>query len=293
MNFQRQPALFFGHGNPMNALAENRFTRAWRAEGERWRARPRAQQARGILVISAHHLSREVEVVSLPELPKINDFYGFPASLSRSAYQAWGDELAADEVAKTLQARITTNWGLDHGAWSVLMHAWPKPQPGSPIIIPISLPVPSNDTQLESVAQRLGEGLSKLRDLGWLVLASGNLVHNLHEVDMSGDLSERDGLASQSPRGEASSVGWAEKFEQEILHRILNWKPGMRLLSLIPEGLQRAHPTAEHLWPLFPILASVRQDEEARVLIRGIQNASISMATLSWSAPSSGKLDSV
>ena len=162
------PAFFIGHGNPMNAILDNSFTRSLKAMGEGVRQTPNA-----ILVVSAHWLTRGTFVSTSPKPETIYDFGGFPAELYKVNYPAPGSPEYAREVMKELpEVRENAEWGLDHGAWTVLKHMFPG----------ANIPVFEMSIDYHQPMQYhfdLAERLRSLRNKGVLILGSGNIVHNL------------------------------------------------------------------------------------------------------------------
>jgi 4,5-DOPA dioxygenase extradiol len=248
----RQPALFIGHGSPMNALEQNRYTTAWRAVGAALPEKPRA-----VLCVSAHWLTRGLAVTAMPQPRTIHDFGGFPQALFDVEYPAPGSPDIAARVAEVLAplpVQRDQDWGLDHGAWSVLVHLFP--QADIPVL-QLSLDV----TQSEAFHLRLGAALSLLRDEGVLLLGSGNVVHNLRALQWQG-----------------GAYDWAVRFNDWARQRILAGDHAA-LCQWQTQGQDAARsiPTAEHYWPLLPVLGSRRPDEAAQVVVDGVEMGSISM----------------
>src|SRR4051812_15183774 len=167
------PALFFGHGSPMNALEHNVYTDAWRALGASL-PKPRA-----ILMVSAHWMTDGVTVTAMESPRTIYDFFGFPPELQAVKYNAPGDPALAAEVAELLKPEkvaLDEAWGLDHGTWSVLVHAFPAAD------VPVlQLSIDAGKSFAEHLA--LGAKLAPLKERGILIAASGNVVHNLRRLN--------------------------------------------------------------------------------------------------------------
>lgn len=249
------PALFIGHGSPMNALERNRYTEAWRAMGA---ALPKPK---AVLCISAHWLTRGLAITAMPRPRTIHDFGGFPQALFDVQYPAPGDAALARrvcDVLKPLPVALDTEWGLDHGAWSVLVHLFPQAD------VPV-LQLSLDAGQPEAFHYAIGQKLAALRDEGVLILGSGNVVHNLRRLNMQS----------------GAAYDWATRFEA-FAHRAIEAREHAALIDWPAQGPDAAQsiPTAEHYWPLLPILGAQAADESARVLVDGIELGSISMLSV-------------
>ncbi|MGZ4639107.1 MAG: 4,5-DOPA-extradiol-dioxygenase [Actinomycetes bacterium] len=247
------PAAFIGHGNPMNALETNRYTQAWRAFGASV-PRPRA-----ILVVSAHWYINATAVTAMPRPRTIHDFYGFPPELFAVDYPAPGlPELAAEisDVAKpTWVGADLDSWGIDHGTWSVLVHAFPD----------ASIPV----VQLSINADKdfdfhigLGKRLAPLRERGVLVVASGNVVHNLGGMNWN--------LAD-------AGFDWAQRFDEDAKAVMTETPTDIGRLDA-HRDFGHAVPTPDHFIPLL-YLAGLADaaGHGTDVLVDGYTYGSLSM----------------
>jgi len=247
------PAAFFGHGSPMNALDHNRYTEAWRAFGSEV-PRPRA-----ILMVSAHWYINASAVTAMSKPKTIHDFYGFPPELFALQYPAPGDTALADEVADlvapTWIGLDTDSWGIDHGTWSVLVHAFPAAD--IPVIqLSINAAKPF-DYHLE-----LGAKLAPLRERGVLIMASGNVVHNLQRIDWG------------KPD---SGFDWARGFDDRAAD-IMTRAPAELPRLQEHENFSVAAPTPDHFIPLLYLAGLAAEDgETAQVLVDGYAMGSLSM----------------
>lgn len=255
------PAAFLGHGTPMNALDDNRYTRAWRAFGASV-PRPRA-----ILAVSAHWYLNASAVTAMARPRTIHDFYGFPAELFAVEYPAPGDPDLAAEVAEAVKPTWigidTDSWGIDHGTWSVLVHAFPAADvPVVQLSVNASMPL---DYHLE-----LGAQLAPLRDRGVLVVASGNVVHNLRAIDW---------------RRPDDGFDWARRFDDRVAE-VMTASPSDLTAVASHDDFASAAPTPDHLLPLFYLagLASVAGDV-AHVLVDGCSMGSLSMTSYTVGGP--------
>ncbi len=230
---QVQPVLFIGHGSPMNAIEDNTWSRAWRALGERL-PRPRA-----ILCISAHWATPAVKLGAAKHPQTIHDFGGFPHELFQVQYPAPGDPALAARVASmldpALDAQLDAEFGLDHGAWQVLLHLFPK---ADVPVVQLSLDLRRPGPQHFAIGQMLGA----LRDEGVLILASGNIVHNLHLVNF------------RNPEPPA----WATAFRDRVNSLMAAGDfAALADVESLPDS-RLAVPTPEHYLPLLYALACAR-----------------------------------
>lgn len=248
------PAAFLGHGSPMNTLEENRYTAAWRAFGASLPGKPRA-----VLVVSAHWYLNATAVTAMARPRTIHDFYGFPEALFRFLYPAPGSPEVAREVAELLAPEWVgldeESWGLDHGAWSVLAHVFPRAD------VPV-LQLSVNAAKGIEEHMALGERLAPLRRRGVLVLASGDVVHNLRRVDFA--------------RPEAA-FDWALRFDAAAREVMTGDPARLPQLAAHPDyGM--SVPTPEHFLPLAYLAGLARAEGSAcDVLVEGCALGSISM----------------
>jgi 4,5-DOPA dioxygenase extradiol len=244
------PALFIGHGSPMNAIEDNTFSRSLKRLGAEL-PRPTA-----ILVVSAHWLTEGTCVTAQPRPRTIHDFGGFPRELYEIEYPAPGDPALAAEIAELAGGRTDGSWGFDHASWAVVRHMYPDAD------------VPMLELSLDAYAtpQRhfeIGQRLAVLRGRGVLVIGSGNCVHNL--------------MAARWDDG-AAPYPWAVEFDEWVRGRLM---AGDDAALVGFESLGRlaglAHPTNEHYVPLLYAAAVRREGEPVSFFHEGIDMGSVSM----------------
>jgi 4,5-DOPA dioxygenase extradiol len=260
------PAVFFGHGSPMNALEENRYSAAWRTFGQTI-PRPRA-----ILSISAHWHVNFTAVTAMPRPRTIHDFFGFPQRLFEVEYPAAGSPELAEEVAEIVKPGKVgldqDSWGIDHGTWSVLVHAFPKAD------IPV-VQLSMNALRDFDFHVELGARLAPLRDRGVLIIGSGNVVHNLRLLDWA-----------QPDLG----FDWARRFD-EAARAALTEKPGDVAGLQSHADFARSVPTPDHFIPLLYLAGlSSAAKRPVETLVDGYAFGSLSMAayTLDAKCPTEG-----
>ncbi len=256
----QMPAVFFGHGTPMNALAKSRYTEAWRRFGATI-PRPRA-----ILCISAHWYINTTAVTAMARPRTIHDFHGFPPELYGVDYPAPGDPVLAAEVAEVVKpihvGLDEDSWGIDHGTWAVLIHAFPDAD------IPV-VQLSINALNPFDYHVQLGARLAPLRERGVLIVASGNVVHNLSRVDWC----QPD-----------AAFDWTRRFDGEAKD-VMTSRPGnITHLQRHPD-FAISVPTPEHFIPLLYLagLASAARSP-AEILIEGYAMGSLSMTAYTLGA---------
>jgi len=252
---ERMPALFFGHGNPMNALLVNSYTRKWAGIGASL-PRPKA-----ILSVSAHWYIEDA-AVTVSTMPRtIHDFGGFPRELYQVQYPASGDPNLASRVQKLLtpvRVRRDDRWGLDHGTWSVLCHVYPQAD------IPV-IQLSIDGTQPPSFHYDIGQRLAPLREEGILIFGSGNLVHNLHAYAWGRHVPE--------------PYDWALSFERRVRELLLaeNYKPLIAYENQLGREAELAVPTPDHYLPLLYVTGTRINSEPLTFPVEGVDGGSVSM----------------
>jgi 4,5-DOPA dioxygenase extradiol len=257
MSKSRMPALFFGHGNPMNALQENGWTRSWAAVGASL-PRPAA-----VLCVSAHWYVPATAVTASERPRTIHDFGGFPRPLHEVQYPSPGSPGLAARVAQLLapvEVAMDTGWGLDHGTWSVLVHVYPE---ANVPVVQLSM----DETKPAAWHYELAGKLAPLRDEGVLIIGSGNLVHNLHAYSWGNRAAE--------------PFDWAKRFEtmaRQVL-KSADFAPLVSYASLGRDAMLAA-PTPDHYLPLLYVLAQHRPGEPVIFPTEGFDGGSISMLSV-------------
>jgi 4,5-DOPA dioxygenase extradiol len=254
---RKLPAIFFGHGNPMNALTRNEFTEAWRRIG---RETPRPNS---ILSISAHWYIPDTAVTISAAPRTIHDFGGFPLKLHQVNYPAPGDPALArrvQELLSPLSVTLDNAWGLDHGTWSVLVHAYPAAD------IPV-VQLSIDETKPALFHYEIGRRIAPLRDEGVLIVGSGNLVHNLHAYAWGGH-----------PR---EPYDWAVRFEEAAKQLMLAGDiKSMASYETLGKDAALCIPTPDHFLPLLYVLGTRQHGEPIGFPVEGVDGGSISMLSV-------------
>jgi len=253
---ERMPVVFIGHGNPMNAITDTLYSRSWAELGKK------LPQPKAILCISAHWLTNGTAVNVNAQQSTIHDFGGFPDELFKVQYPAPG----APEIARTVIQEVKSvkvqedkEWGLDHGAWSVLKHLYPKAN------VPV-FQMSIDYGKSPEYHYKLGKELSALRNRGVLILSSGNIVHNLGMVSWNEPNKKFD---------------WAIEFDTLVKEQVLKNDP-LPLIQYQKNArlAQLAHPTNDHYLPLMYTLGLRDPKDEVTFLTETIDMGSISMRSI-------------
>lgn len=253
MSLARMPVAFFGHGSPMNTLDRNRYTEAWRKVGDS------IPTPKAIVCVSAHWYTEGTAVTAMSRPRTIHDFYGFPQALFDIQYPAPGQPGIARRVRDLLapvDVALDDSWGLDHGTWSVLKHAYPKAD------IPV-IQLSIDGTQPPQFHYDIARRLAPLRDEGILVTGSGNVVHNLRLM-----------------RPGAQPFDWAVRFNESI-REALAARDHATLIDFEKLGADArlSVPTPEHYLPLLYVAGLQREDESMTFPVDGYDLGSVSMLT--------------
>ena len=249
--------MFIGHGSPMNAIEDNAYSQSWKALGKK------LQRPQAILSVSAHWITKGTKVTGNLKPKTIHDFGGFPKQLFDAEYPAPG----SPEFAKLTEELVTyshiqtdDSWGLDHGTWSVLLPMYPAAD------IPV-FQLSLDYDQPPAYHYEIGKQLSKLRDKGVLIIGSGNLVHNLRAIDWSGGNKVYD----WAREFDGKFTEWMDKGDHAS---ILNYQ------KILGNTATMAHPSYDHLLPLFYILGLQQKNEHITYFNDQFDMASISMRSM-------------
>jgi 4,5-DOPA dioxygenase extradiol len=255
------PAIFFGHGNPMNALMKNAYTDGWADIGS---SIPKPE---AVLVVSAHWYIPATAVTAQSRPRTIHDFGGFPRELYGVEYPAPGSPELAGRVRDLLapvSIGLDERWGFDHGTWSVLCHVFPQ---ADVPIVQLSI----DETQPPAFHYKLGKRLAPLREEGVLIVGSGNIVHNLHTY------------AWGSHRVEP--FDWAVRFESRARELLLaNDDAPLIAYETLGRDAQLSVPTPEHYLPLLYVMGARREGERVSFPVEGVDGGSVSMLTVNIGA---------
>jgi 4,5-DOPA dioxygenase extradiol len=257
----RMPAVFFGHGSPMNALKHNQYTEAWRGLGES------VSKPKAILSVSAHWYTRGTAVTAMESPRTIHDFGGFPQELFEVQYPAPGDPKLAERVRELLaptEVPLDKSWGLDHGTWSVMAHAFPT---ADVPVVQLSI----DGTKPPRFHYELAQKLAPLRDEGVLIIGSGNVVHNLGRIQWADD---------------AKPYDWAARFNEKVRGYLVARDHGPLIdYATRGEDARLCVPTPDHYLPLLYVIAQQDENETISLTIDGIEFGSIGMLTVMVGLP--------
>ena len=253
----RLPVIFFGHGSPMVALEQSDTTAAWKGIADRI-GKPKA-----ILCISAHWQTRGTAVTAMAQPRTIHDFGAFPQALFDMQYPAPGNPVLAARVRDLLApmpVALDSNWGLDHGTWTVLCHAYPE---ADVPVVQLSMDVAKSPAE----HWQLGQALRPLRDEGVLIMGSGNIVHNLPAMDWD--------------HPDAPPYDWAERFNSTILDAVVEDRPQTVIdFEAMGDAARLSVPTPDHFWPILYVLGARHPGESAQLGPNFIHHKSLGMTSI-------------
>jgi len=255
MGTRKAPVLFVGHGSPMNAIGDNRSRKEWKRMGEAL-GKPRV-----IIAVSAHWLTHGLHVRRSATNPQINDMYGFPEALYAVKYSPAGDIETAEKVMSALGEKAVEDnaWGIDHGVWAVLCNMYPE---GDVPVVMVSV----DDTASAAEQYNVGKRLASLRNEGAMIVASGNVVHNLRLVNWR----MREGYP------------WADDFDNAIQKAITEkrFDDVINYESIADHAM--AVPTTEHFFPLLTAIGATTTTDSVTVWNEYRELGSMSMTSYLW-----------
>lgn len=253
----RTPMLFIGHGSPMNAITNNEITQSWKHIATQF-TKPKA-----ILAISAHWYQDKTAIQDNVEPKQIYDMYGFPEKLYQLKYPVQGSQSLSQKVQQLLledKIIVDNSWGIDHGVWSILTHIYPQAD------IPV-VQLSINRQLSPQQMYQIGKKLAILRQQGFLILASGNIVHNLSLLNWQ-----------QPSQGEE----WAIQFDQWVSQQVLTRNIEELFHYSQQKNAKLAVPTAEHFAPLFYCLGAADPEDKIQVFNQSYAMGSLSMTSYLW-----------
>lgn len=254
MMSDRMPALFVGHGSPMNAIEENEYSRNWS------RIAKEIKKPDAILSVSAHWYTAGTKVMDTPAPRMVFDIYGFPDKLYQVKYPAKGCPDAARQVPGLTKnpVRIDNSWGIDHGTWSVLRHMYPDAD------------IPVFQLSIDSLAgasdhYRIGQELAALRDSGIMILGSGNVVHNLARINW------------EMETGNSWAIQFDKHIKEKIISRkheyVIHYDHGNDISAML------SIPTPDHFYPLLYVLGASDEKDNLTVFNESCTMGSLSMTS--------------
>ena len=263
----KMPVLFIGHGSPMNAIGDNEYRRSWQELGAQFGTKMARPQL--ILCVSAHWLTQGWWLTAMAQPKTIHDFGGFPQELFDQQYPAPGDPAAAQAISSLVKQRASaplgldlSEWGLDHGAWSVLKPMFPEAE------IPV-IQLSMDYARAPEDHYALARQLKALRNRGVLIVASGNIVHNLRQM-------QRGATGSQA-------YDWALEFDQTVGGYLQQGNlDALQNFQKLGSIAKMAHPSHEHYLPLLYAAGAVQAGEPMRFFNTSFQGGSISMRSVVW-----------
>ena len=263
----KMPVLFIGHGSPMNSIGDNEYRRSWEDLGTQFGTKMARPQL--ILCVSAHWLTEGWWLTAMAQPKTIHDFGGFPQELFDQQYPAPGDPAAAQAISLLVKQRASAplgldigEWGLDHGAWSVLKPMFPEAE------IPV-IQLSMDYARAPEEHYALARQLKVLRNRGVLIVASGNVVHNLRQM-------QRGATGSQA-------YDWALEFDQTVGGYLQQGNlDALQNFQQLGSMAKMAHPTHEHYLPLLYAAGAVEASEPMRFFNTSFQGGSISMRSVVW-----------
>lgn len=257
------PVLFIGHGSPMNAIEDNGFTKGWEDMAAN------IPTPKAVVIVSAHWLTRGTHVTAMPQPKTIHDFGGFPRELFEVEYPAPGSPELAKETAaliNTTDVGLDHDWGLDHGAWSVVRKMYPK----------ANIPMIQLSIDYHKPPQYhydLAKQLMALRKKGVLILGSGNMVHNLRMIQAPGN--------DFTKLNDEYGFDWAIEMNDIFKDKILNGDHQALIeYEKLNKAAKLAIPTPDHYYPLLYSLALQRKGEQATIFNDMAVGGSLTMTSV-------------